>query len=555
MAYNLPPPWDPGYALPANVDDEGLERRAFVTKQMPRGTYDNPAVGTAGLAVPQYIKDEGYGQGTFTTKWQPSGSYNGPRVPHWLNRRPKVVRQHRLPGGGNAYTVQPLGDDDAPMPAMFDAYGQRAAQELLARVATLPPQTRQRALRAIMDQVDKSLWKRTGDITRRYVAQGVPVVQAFPQALARALSTGVVAELIDTGMRRSAPQANSLLGLGCYGPHALGAIRVSHVSGTVTGTATPTTTTGVLTAPAASDPRVAVAGISFVPSTLTRTWAVGTPSSTIANRAAPPDVQINDPRDIPAETIAFLRDKLLTPTGDATRSFCSVDATTGFPEWDASTWFGSLGIDCDSKMNLHPLWYLRTAIGPFGAVKNPVTGETMVLHIQLGKKDLAKPSDPTANPLVLKFWLSKTPDPSLFQSLVNTLMWVPVHVIAPITAPIVTPVVKAGIDLDQKVRDVVSGALDKLGDLSCSLVQKPGVGAAAGAVAGTYMGAGPVAGATAGQAGAQIAQKSCGGQPPPPSPFASLQSSILPLAMLGGVAVVGALLLFGGDKKKRESHE
>ena len=60
MAYNLPPPWDPGFALPQNVRDEGLQRRGFVTKQMPRGSYDNPSVGYGGFTVPQYVKDEGY---------------------------------------------------------------------------------------------------------------------------------------------------------------------------------------------------------------------------------------------------------------------------------------------------------------------------------------------------------------------------------------------------------------------------------------------------------------------------------------------------------------
>ncbi len=559
MAYNLPPPWDPGFALPANVVDEGLERRGFVTKQMPRGTYDNPSVGTGGLAVPQYIRDEGYGQGTFTTKWQRSGTYNGPKVPAWLNQRPRVVKQHRLPGGGHAYTVQPLGDDDQPMPAMFEQYGQRAAQELLSRVATLPPGRRQVALKAIMDAVDRSLWKRTGDITRRYVAQGVPIVQAFPQALARALSTGITADIIDTGMRRSAPQANSLLGLGCYGPEALGAIRVSHVSGTITGlptTTTPTTSppimqTGVLTAPVGpTEPQIGVAGVTFPLSKLTRVWAVGTPSPKIANRAAPPDVQIDNPGDIPAETVAFLRDKLLTPIGDGTRSFCSVDAMTGFPEWDASTWFAALGIDCDTQMNMHPLHDLRLAVGPFGAVKNPVTGEVLVLHISLAKKDLARPEDPTTNPLALKFWLSKVPDASALQSIINAAMWVPVHVLSPVLAPVVTPVVKAGIELDQKVRDVVAGALDKLGDLACKAMQTPGVGVATGAVAGTVVGAGPAVGAAAGQAGTQIAQGVCGAPAPPPMPVMP-RSSILPLAMLGGVAVVGALLLFGGDKKKR----
>jgi len=562
MAYNLPNAWDPGFALPSNVVDEGLERRGFVTKQMPRGTYDNPSVGTGGFAVPQYIKDEGYGQGTFTTKWQPSGSYNGPRVPPWLNQRPKVVQQRRLPGGGHAYTVQPLGDDDAPMPAPFEQYGQRAAAELLSRIRTLPPGRRQAAMKAIMDQVDKSLWKRTQDITKRYVAQGVPVVQAFPQALARALATGIAAELIDTGLRRTAPQAASLLGLGCYGPQALGATRASHVSGTILGQGPvlvpPAATTkgvGVLTAPAVpAEPTLVVAGVGFTPSKLTRAWATGVPSSTVANRAAPPDVQIDDPRDIPAEAIAFLRDQLLTYVGDTTRSFCSTDATTGFPEWDASTWFGALGITCDNKMNMHALWHLRTAIAPFARVKNELTGEPMVLHISLAARDISKPGDPTANPLALKFWLSKVPDLSLWQSIWNTLIWLPMkidqHVLAPIVQPIVDVVGTAGTVIGAgagAVGDAVGDGLKKLGDLACDLLKTPGVGAAAGAAGAAVAGVPPQAGAQAGQAGAQIAQGVCGAPPPPP--MFMPQSSILPLALLGGVAVVGAMLLFGGKKR------
>jgi len=104
MPYNLPPPWDPGFALPQNVRDEGIQRQAFVTKQMPRGTYDQPNVGTGGYAVPQYVMDEGYGQGTFTTKWPPGGTVMIP-VPHDLNQRPKVVAEQKLPGGGRAVTI------------------------------------------------------------------------------------------------------------------------------------------------------------------------------------------------------------------------------------------------------------------------------------------------------------------------------------------------------------------------------------------------------------------------------------------------------------------
>ncbi len=89
--YNLPPPWDPGYAIPKSVLSEGLERHAFVTRMMPRGTYD-PEVGvpngnTRGYAIPKYVREEGTGRGTFTTAWTPRGYY-GPAIPHYLNRQP-----------------------------------------------------------------------------------------------------------------------------------------------------------------------------------------------------------------------------------------------------------------------------------------------------------------------------------------------------------------------------------------------------------------------------------------------------------------------------------
>lgn len=105
MAYNLPPPWDPGFALPQNVRDEGDQRQAFVTKEMPRGTYDQPTVGTGGYAVPKYVMDEGYGQGTFTSKWLPPGTSTMPPIPHWQNNRPKVASEKPLPGGGRRITI------------------------------------------------------------------------------------------------------------------------------------------------------------------------------------------------------------------------------------------------------------------------------------------------------------------------------------------------------------------------------------------------------------------------------------------------------------------
>lgn len=109
--FNLPPPWNPGYSLPQNVHDEGLERHAYVTQQKRNGTYDDPKVGYGGYAVPEYVKEEGYGKGALITRWAPRGSYAGPRVPHWLDTPSAIVaRKQRLPNGSTKVTIKAMGD-------------------------------------------------------------------------------------------------------------------------------------------------------------------------------------------------------------------------------------------------------------------------------------------------------------------------------------------------------------------------------------------------------------------------------------------------------------
>lgn len=226
MPYNLPPPWNAGYALPDNVDDEGLERRAFITKMLPRGSYDPSTDGTGGFAVPKYVLDEGTGQGTYTTKWQASGTYSGPRIPHFLNRRPTLVKATPLPGGATLATVQAMsGDDDA-----LADYGAKAASVLWASVKSVPGPQRAAALRAMMNKVDPSLWSRTSSIYNELSQQGVPPDRALASAMQRALSSGLTASVIKRGFRSSAPQSNQpLQGLGCYACIALGAAKEGDV--------------------------------------------------------------------------------------------------------------------------------------------------------------------------------------------------------------------------------------------------------------------------------------------------------------------------------------
>jgi hypothetical protein len=217
MPFGLPPAWNPGFAMPDNALDEGLERRALVTRQMPRGTYDDPSVGTGGYVVPQYVRDEGYGQGAFVTKWMARGEY-GPRVPQWIQRQPTVSKLKRT-GDGNLVTIQRrafsgLGglSGEPPLPAPFEQHGARAAAEILARINRLAPSERKQQLRRVLDQIDPSLWNRTAEITRRYVGQGLSAGEAFTRGLARALAAGMAADQIVGS--RSSPQAGALLGLG-----------------------------------------------------------------------------------------------------------------------------------------------------------------------------------------------------------------------------------------------------------------------------------------------------------------------------------------------------
>lgn len=217
MAFNLPPPWDPGFALPGNVRAEGLQRRGFVTEWMPRGTYDQPVVGTGGYAVPQYVMDEGYGQGTFTTTWEPRGEYDGGKIPHWLDKRPQLIGDSRRPRGGRNVTVavpvSGLGDD-ASAPQSLADFGEKGAAMIIAQIAQFPAAKRTWHLRLILDKLDPTLWKRTRDIAAALVASGVAKGAAFRQALARALTAGFAAELIRLGQTGGAPQPGSLLGLG-----------------------------------------------------------------------------------------------------------------------------------------------------------------------------------------------------------------------------------------------------------------------------------------------------------------------------------------------------
>jgi hypothetical protein len=557
MPFNLPPSWNPGFALPDNVLDEGLERRAFTTKWAPRGTYDDPSVGTGGYVVPQYVRDEGYGQGTYTTKWMPRGTYNGPRVPQWIQRQPTVARQRStgrrsaavtfqrvghpkqvITHGPGSHGIAGLGDDGAPIPELYQEYGQRAANVILAAIARVASPQRKAKLKEIMDKVDPSLWGRTAAITRELTSRGLTAAQAFPTALARALSAGIAAEIVQTGVTRRAPQANSLLGLGCYGcTAALGAIPNTGLLQSIAG--------GLSTMVGASAPPT-----------------VETPLAADQMQVGPLRIP-TDPHHVHVTTITV---PVLPSTGPWGQF--RIELNKRLTDQKLIDMFnqnhlvgGLMGAGAQIlPAPANPFWQLfgvkpgqPTIVNVFSPApkdgnwsdtddgmavpimifKHPVSGSKWGIFVAMMPTETSGSTMkiyPTTSVAVYAKWL---PDKPWYSSIEDSILSVPVDLF------------QAGQKVVTGVGGVVTDAVDKLGELACGVASHSGglnAGAAAAAAAGP--------GAAAGVAGAAIAATLCAKPQVPMMPLPPQQSSILPLAILGGGALVAVMLLKKNKKKK-----
>lgn len=561
MAYNIPNAYNGGYVLPRNVQDEGIERRAFITKMLPRGTYDQPGVGTGGYAVPSYVMDEGYGQGTFTTKWQPSGSYNGPKVPHWLNQRPQVVKEQTLPGGAKVVTVQPLGADDAPLPSLYEDYGVKAAQIIIDQVSQLPPANRAAVMKAYLNKLDPSLWARTQTIWKRYVAQKANPAQAFPLALARAMSAGLAAEIVDMGVRRVAPQANSLLGLGCYG-RVKGAMGDDAVAGTLSPEALARLKrfgayVGVnYVTPVKPHTKLVLGGFAIDDDWPIPVWT----NSAITQGTLPPAVIVPTISALTPDQIIFLRTILTQDKDAAGRTDSRVhytDNSDAYGNWppEAAEWFHALGIEPDDTLRLHNLWYFKLGAKPLAWAKDPRTGNDVALHVRLGTKKFRSPVA-ADNPVVIQAWVATNPDKSWWTQVYQSVAQIPMLAMAldptgltPKVVQTVTGGIATGATVLQEVGEQIHDKIDDLlKDATCKVLTSQ-AGPVAGAAAAVYVGAPPQAGVK----GAAIGASMCGGGPAPvPAPVVPLSSKILPLALVAGGVLVTAVLV--SQRKKKAHH-
>ncbi len=528
MAFNLPPPWDPGYALPENVSDEGLERRGFVTRWMPRGTYDATRVGTGGYAVPKYVQKEGYGQGAVVTKWAPRGRYDIP-VPNWLDQRPKLLKQRSFPGG-NTLTFDALSGTD--LPALYTSFGKKAARAVLARVAQAPPAQRKQVLKAILDGIDPKLWARTAEIGQKY---GLPI----DQALARAMSSGIAAEVVDAGLRRALPQPRSLLGLGHLS--AMGAWDISQLSASG-GAVTSATITSTSCAPPPGytwDPagywRVLKVGETPKPSPTCGSVTAGGPSGGTDVTTPPTSGQMlqlgpSQARvwfSVPVET----RGTTVSPIAQTAFELARVPATIR-----PATIPGDAFADMVAQM-------VKVSASPALAAVNV---GTVVDGANYGLSGV-KLKDVVVNgdfPIYNFQHPTKNKRYGLYVQWKGTKELPQWHVFWRENEP---DAISRGLSmlkgLFASMVDLAKKAIDAVGDLACAVATSPG-GQQAGATAGAASGAG----AAIGQAGANIAAGLCskGGGGPPLVQMPS--SNLLPLAIAGGVALVAIAVL---TKKKK----
>jgi hypothetical protein len=234
--YNLPNAWNPGYADPEYVIKDGLERRASVTPMTPRGTYDDPKVGSGGYALPNYIGKEGYGQGAYVTKWAKRGTFDVAAIPQVGAPVPT----------GDTYMTKPrrtrsmigMGDIAYSSSNIFGQFGTKAATRIVARVMKMPASQRRAALKAALDKIDPMLFSRAERYTNELITKGTHPRAALVAGLAKAMSEGMLEELDRAGRSGTAPRANTLPGLGCYGAtSALGALPTTMTTkgGTVKG--------------------------------------------------------------------------------------------------------------------------------------------------------------------------------------------------------------------------------------------------------------------------------------------------------------------------------
>lgn len=535
--FNIPPPWNAGYAVPSNVADEGLERRGIVTRWAPRGTFDNPKVGHGGYAVPGYVLDEGYGEGSVMTKWTPRGTYFGPKIPHWVDKAPKRIKKiARLPGGKTKAVLSGLGDTERKSTgstALTD-YANTLAFNLIDTVRMMPDEMRKRELRKAMDGIDPKLYSRAEKFAQDEAQAGAPALVALQRGIARAAVEGLGSELVNMGKGKMPPR-QSQLGCAMYGMGAA-----------------PTFATDAKKNPPNGTCAIIDGDKKVIWDDSAKSWrpfrqgdkCTGYQGQILVGGfifSADPSIKGSAARINWTPDRGKLPDELRQAVLTRLTTDCHPCIKTSMRQIQGSRWeplrkyipelrdtlnHDPIGGPTDKDFTDYPL---------FG-FKHPMTGEKWGMYMLLTAPKPREKFDEN-NQAYPVFMIKKLPEESWFDKILDGLWWLVCKYV-------------------EVWRDIGNWVGEKTCKLLCSQYgQMAGAaaGAAAGAVAGAAAGGkegaktGAQVGAQLGSAGASLAAGACdcGGAAPPPStppPTPPSEKSILPWLLLGGAGAAAYYL-------------
>jgi len=148
---------------------------------------------------------------------------HGYAIPEYVAKEPKIPRggtfttkQARRRTYDDLHSGFSLGQDDAEPDPITD-FGAKAARFTMAEIIKLPAGQRKAALKAILAELDPSIWNRTDARATDLRAQGVPALPALEQALAESMSLGLLEEFARVG-KQGKVSPKGMLGIGYYGP-------------------------------------------------------------------------------------------------------------------------------------------------------------------------------------------------------------------------------------------------------------------------------------------------------------------------------------------------
>lgn len=548
--YNLPPPWNAGYATPDNVVDEGLQRRAYTTDWAARGSFDNPKVGTAGYAVPQYVKDEGYGVGAMVTRWAQRGTYAGPEVVHWLDRQAaKIVGTERLPGGATKMTIATMAGVEEKMTgeAQFTEYGVHSARALLATVKMMPPDLRVEQLRKALDKIDPKLFARAQAAADKETKVGVSADVAIERGLAAAMSVGIATELVDLG-KGKAPARKSQLGVVCYGCALLGNVELRKTAVARTVLASQLQSTAASGSYPTRDGFCWIPASGSVPGHWERLRAGRTSCAYQAPDGASVTVRRGQGGGI---TVTGQDGKVVTAPPTRARPSNPQDKFLSIGPFlipvTAGAWRDHRALAAEKKAYVDAniaiaakagdVSTAEMKTGKYPFVKFEANGEQWGLFYQ----------EKSGGTIIAYHKIAKEMMGNIIGDIGGAIKDAAEWVGGAIAS--VFKKIWAGIKyVAAKVVEFVEDAVEWIKDKACDLFTSP-VGQLAGAAAGAAIG-GP-AGAQAGSMGAQVAAQACTPTPDPGAAGPQLPTEqpmdLLPILLIGGAGIAAVLLL--GKKK------